>query len=151
MAEIMGPLGLPLRFESKIIPEPNTGCWLWCASLNEHGYGRVRYEGRSWRAHRAIYQIITGTLPPLLDHRCRQRCCVNPVHLRPITNAENIRLGLSGSVNGARQRAKTECPHGHLYANENLIITKEGERLCRRCTLAKHSRYRAKQRRKEVR
>jgi hypothetical protein len=27
------------RFEQKYIPEPNSGCWLWTASINYLGYG----------------------------------------------------------------------------------------------------------------
>ena len=42
-------------------------------------------------------------------------------------------LAVGGLANGARQRAKTHCPHGHEYNAENLIIRKEGWRECKAC------------------
>ena len=33
-----------IRFNEAMLPEPNTGCWLWLGTLNEHGYGEFTVE-----------------------------------------------------------------------------------------------------------
>ena len=42
-------------------------------------------------------------------------------------------LALGGIANGARQRAKTHCPHGHEYTPDNLVASKNGFRRCKTC------------------
>ena len=85
------------RFMAFVIPEPNTGCWLWVGGGNGKGYGKFRPEssGRNMRAHRFAYEHFVGKIPAgmQLDHLCRVRCCVNPQHLEPVTCRENIIRG----------------------------------------------------------
>lgn len=66
------------RFESRIHPEPNTGCWLWAGTIGAGGYGTMFYAGKHHRAHRVAFAIANGSVPPILDHLCRNRLCVNP-------------------------------------------------------------------------
>lgn len=42
-------------------------------------------------------------------------------------------LALGGKASGARQRAKTHCPHGHAYDDANTYVTPQGARGCRTC------------------
>jgi hypothetical protein len=73
-----------------------TPCWIWQRRVNEKGYG----HGNNGLAHRAYYEALHGKLPVglVLDHLCRVRACVNPDHLEPVTNAENIQRGTSSPL-----------------------------------------------------
>jgi hypothetical protein len=95
------------RFFALMIPEPNSGCWLWLGSLRS-GYGRFSLNGKTCEAHRVSYEHLVGPIPQgmMIDHLCRTRCCINPDHLEPVTNAENIRRGQAGKGPGALTTAR---------------------------------------------
>jgi len=84
------------RFLEKVIPEPNSGCWIWLGTVQKNGYARTAFGSRnSGLAHKWSYLNFVGAVPAglELDHRCRVRCCVNPKHLEAITHLENMRRG----------------------------------------------------------
>jgi 5-methylcytosine-specific restriction endonuclease McrA len=125
------------RVESLIERIPFHSCWEWGGRIAPNGYGVIEVhtvdnKRRSRRAHRIIYESYVGAIPDglQLDHLCRNRGCVNPAHLEPVTNHENHRRGLRAS--------KTHCPAGHAYSGDNLVLTKRG-RKCRACNY-KHGR-----------
>lgn len=124
------------RFWQFVLPEPNSGCWLWMAAWDKHGYGLFTgYPKRLWRAHRFAYELIVGPIPTglTIDHLCRVKCCVNPAHMEPVTASVNVKR----ADPGAHGRSKTHCPRGHEYTAENTYIqmTKQGKstRSCQQC------------------
>ena len=67
-----------------------TGCLLWLGYRDRDGYGQIKAAGRVWQAHRYGYHALHGFDTGLeLDHRCKNRWCVNPDHLEPVTRQEN--------------------------------------------------------------
>lgn len=145
------------RFMKNVMIMPS-GCLEWTGGLNGVGYGQF-YIGKKARgqtvqgdtgkgyAHRWSYEHFVGPIPEglHLDHLCRNRKCVNPEHLEPVTIRENLLRGIGPSSIHAK---KTHCPAGHEYAGDNLYIhpTKR-MRYCRTCgrAAAQRARDRAKQ------
>lgn len=89
---------LAVRLERHYTPEPNSGCWLWTASLTGAGYGQISDPDRRSHpllAHRVSYALHVGPVPDGmdLDHLCRVPSCINPRHLEPVTRSENLRRG----------------------------------------------------------
>lgn len=51
-------------FFERSMPEPNSGCWIWLNAASRNGYGAVRVDGKTVRAHRLIYMIVNGIQLP---------------------------------------------------------------------------------------
>jgi hypothetical protein len=126
------------RLEKHSMPEPNSGCILWLGSLDSNGYGQIGVGADAdgiVSAHIASYETAVGPVPQglELDHKCRVRCCINPLHLEPVTHRENMLRGEGSSGKRARQ---THCKNDHPLSGENLKINKRGHRSCRTCCKA---------------
>lgn len=130
------------RFLSKIKIAEN-GCWEWLGAHNDKGYGHFDVGSRNSRktmiTHIYSYETFVGPIPEgkELDHTCRNRGCVNPDHLEPVTHIENCRRGDAG----IKDRSKTHCPQGHPYDEENTYIDYRGYRVCRICMRDSQKRY----------
>lgn len=130
------------RFWAKV--EKTSSCWLWTGTKNTDGYGRAyirqgsQPKYRGYMAHRLSFVLAGGEIPDryVLDHICRVRNCVNPEHLRAVTNKFNILAGISASAVNAR---RTHCKNGHEFTPENTRISR-GARICRTCDCAKQRR-----------
>jgi hypothetical protein len=96
---ILPPRREPASLDDRLWPsvaERPTGCWEWTGMVNFGGYGYVQLaDGTRRVAHRIVYELVVGLVPSgrQLDHLCRNRCCVNPAHLEPVTARENVRRG----------------------------------------------------------
>ena len=140
-----------IRFWEKVNKRGANGCWEWTSALSTSGYGRFKpgHPRPPKAAHRYAYELAIGPIPSglELDHLCRNRACVNPGHLEPVTRRENQLRGLGVSGINAR---KTHCKRGHEFTPENTRIRAEGGRACRECIRVHALRQNAKRRGKPV-
>lgn len=103
------------------------GCWVWDQVASSSGYGVLSYRGKTIYAHRWVYEQRVGQIPKgmQLDHLCRNRPCVNPAHLEPVTQKENIKRSVE---------ARTHCSRGHEYTTDNTYRRPDGRsRMCQTC------------------
>ncbi len=133
---------LPDRFWAKVDKSAgDSGCWPWTAWA-KGGYGRFWTGAREVPAHRVAYELLVGPIPDGLeiDHLCRNHGCCNPLHLEPVTHAENTKRG-SGFA--AVLSTRTHCPQGHPYDEANTYTwSRRGctSRMCRTCRrVARHT------------
>lgn len=71
------------------------GCWNWRLAVSPNGYGLCNRQDWRGGAHRFSYVAFVGPIAEglHLDHLCRNRRCVNPAHLEPVSTTENVRRG----------------------------------------------------------
>ena len=152
---------LPERFWSKVVPEPNSGCWLWLGATTRNGYGHIWWPSgtnrkRTIGAHRLIAMVAHDASDKhATDHRCENTLCCNPDHLQVLTRKQHVAVTLQ------RRGPTTHCPNGHptiagdvqclecvrtrrAMTHRRRILAKRctycgkrravrGRRLCRRC------------------
>lgn len=119
------------RFWAKARRSSDDDCWNWTAMVAGGGYGQFSVNGKKVPAHRVAYQLEVGAVPDglVLDHLCRNRLCVNPRHLEPVSNRENI---LRGEGLAAVHAAKEQCVRGHEF-DRTIIQYGRERRICTTC------------------
>lgn len=128
------------RFWEKVALPSNAGeCWEWQAGKDKDGYGKFSLVGRTVRPHRLSYVLRYGSIPEglELDHTCRNRACINPSHLDPVTGKVNT---LRGETITAQNARRTECVNGHPF---DVSYVRDGTRRrgCSICNKAKQKKH----------
>ena len=55
------------RIFSRVAVDRSTGCWTWTGSTAGGGYGSMRLAGKTWRAHRVVYEGFIEAVPDGLE------------------------------------------------------------------------------------
>lgn len=78
--------------EKRIQPISESGCWIWTGATNGVGYGDVRVPDGRALAHRLAFEAVNGPIPDgvMIRHRCDIPSCVNPAHLLPGSQVDNM-------------------------------------------------------------
>lgn len=110
----------------------DSGCWEWKGTKNSGGYAKTKIKGKTLLGHRMMYEFTHGSIPQhlTLDHLCRNRSCVNPQHLEPVTMKENL---LRGNGACAINKRKTKCKRGHPFGKQTKFNLNKGNRMCHTC------------------
>lgn len=126
--------------------DEDTGCWISGYSSASHNYAQIAWrDGEAQRnvtAHRAAYVHHSGEQIPegmVVDHKCSTRRCVNPEHLRLLTNAEN-----AARTNG-EDWPLGQCKRGHDDSLRRTYGTST-KTYCSACRLEDQRNYRARKR-----
>lgn len=121
--------------------------WMWTGEVTIQGYGRMSVktdtrfsQAGSAPAHVVSYVLNVGPVPDglVLDHTCFVKACVNPAHLEPVTQQENVQRYW-------RQAPERErCSRGHdlLLPNSYYTVSTTGQRQCRLCVRENQARHR---------
>jgi hypothetical protein len=143
IVQLMTPKDLR-RFHGSYIVVLSSGCWQWNGTRRPDGYGQFSYgpakDRTQYMAHRLAWELEKGPIPEgkVLDHLCRNRACVNPAHLEPVTIGENV---LRGEGITAQHKRKTHCKRGHALEGDNLYRAGQRGRTCRTCHIERQMRW----------
>ena len=114
---------LAVRYWAKVDKRGSDECWPWLGAINWDGHGRI-WEGAPNKRLRWAHHIameFAGITPPkwpmVCDHTCRNRACVNPAHMRIVSQRVNS-LENNDSPH-AKNARKTHCIRGHEFTPEN--------------------------------
>jgi len=98
-----------------IIRDDDSGCWNWAGTANpKTGYGKKQWFARTELAHRWVWTMFNGKIPEglVINHKCRNRKCVNPDHLEVVTQTENCRHGKGCAL--TKKEAQSILDHKQL-------------------------------------
>lgn len=119
------------------------GCWVWQGAIYKKKYStysQIRTsKTKTRKAHQVSYEVFVGEIPngTELDHLCKNKLCVNPQHLEPVTHLENMKRGYWNT--------KNKCINGHLYRG-NTYINIRGHRECKICRKLRMKKFKTKKR-----
>ncbi len=104
------------KFWQKVDKTAPNGCWNWMAGCTSGGYGEFWFGKKIWSTHRLAWWLTYGYIPKnkMILHKCDNRRCVNPEHLYPGTNTDNMRDRLN----------RGKCPRGETHPNSKMTVKK---------------------------
>ena len=83
----------------KQVRNTDAGCFIWTGPTSGkngrgRGYPRMSLDGQTVAVHRVMFVCTYGYVPgkKQIDHKCRNRLCVNPLHLQMVTHKKNCKL-----------------------------------------------------------
>lgn len=125
-----------------------SGCWIWKQGTDTHGYPKANVNPghRTRLVHRVSYEVFVGPIPDglELDHLCHRILCVRPLHLSPVTTAENSRRSTSMAAMQGRSATCWSC--GEAKAPAGRARQRKGSRrFCPACARAARARWAARQ------
>jgi hypothetical protein len=108
------------NFFSKVNMPSLFDCWVWTGGLKPGGYGVFCVKRYPLYAHRWSYEYHNGSIPEgmVIDHICRNKRCVNPAHLRAVTQRDNLNWHYA---------SLTHCAKGHTLKGGDNKRCKECE------------------------
>lgn len=126
------------------------GCWKWYGHCSD-GYG-VIYGKNTRKAHRWMYEMEHGPISDGLFcyHLCDKKDCVNPSHMKVMTQLEYSQSDAAIQATAARMRDKTHCAQGHPFSGKNLYTNPAGKRKCRVCLAGVQRNWQREQRKKAL-
>ena len=146
---------LERRFWAKVDRRGSEDCWNWTAATRAGGYGVISLGANGAGlivAHRLSYEMHVGPIPDglVLDHLCRNRTCVNPAHLEPVT--QRVNLQRAPETIPTRNAQKSVCHVGHSLTDPDntYVVPKTGIRQCRACRRAVDRRRNLNGRKKQL-
>lgn len=110
-------------FWSHVAHTNTNECWAWTGNIS-HGYGRIQYDGKMYRAHQLSYILHHGEYMAgmCVCHRCDNPPCVNPGHLFLGTVKDNVQDALKkGRLKVPKARARGEN-HGHARLTTTDVL-----------------------------
>lgn len=114
-------------------------CIMHCGFRDVDGYGQVKKNGKTKRAHRVAWEtanqasLLRGSV---IMHVCDNPGCINPDHLKLGSHKENYLDKMSkgrGVAKGGKSISEHVCPNGHEKTKINTYVSRNGSKSCMIC------------------